>query len=257
MIAPAFHIRDDDFQSLVDDPIDAVVDDEQAEVEVGRIGQGATEQPPAAITGEHEGVEARVSKLCSNAKPEASAHRRPIVGRVEGNVRVRSLGHVLPILVGDADVVESDAVGPPEFVQRLVERDEIDGTVADVPGDLSSVQALGQLNRRAPADAAAGEPRNQLAEDGVEVATHNAVIAAHAVTELTGDVAVLLGPSGEVPDLSSGDGRQVERVLAGIEAERDDTVVGTDASPELHGLVVSAEGDVSEAVAILGGNEIG
>src|SRR2546430_13619894 len=89
MIAPAFHIRDDDFQSLVDDPIDAVVDDEQAEVEVGRIGQGATEQPPAAITGEHEGVEARVSKLCSNAKPEASAHRRPIVGRDGRRLRDR------------------------------------------------------------------------------------------------------------------------------------------------------------------------
>src|SRR5213080_4825507 len=256
MIAPAFHIRDDDFQSLVDDPIDAVVDDEQAEVEVGRIRQGATEQAPAAITGEHEGVEARVGKLCSNAEPEASAHRRPIVGRVEGNVGVGSLGHVLTILVGDADVVEPDAVRPPQRGQRLVEGDEIDATVADVPGDLSSVQALGQLNRRAPADAAAGEPRNQLAEDGVEVATYNAVIAAHAVTELTGDVAVLLGPSGEVPELSSGNGRQVERVLARIEAERDDTVVGTDASPELHGLVVSAEGDVSEAVAILGGNGV-
>src|SRR5204862_8350419 len=114
---------------------------------------------------------------------------------------------------------------PPQRVQRLGEGDEIDGTVADVPGDLSSVQALGQLNRRAPADAAAGEPRNQLAEDGVEVATHNAVIAAHAVTELTGDVAVLLGPSGEVPELSSRNGRQVERVLAGIEAQRNHAVV--------------------------------
>src|SRR5438034_9455266 len=162
----------------------------------------------------------------------------------------------MPILVGDADVVESDAVWPPHRMQRLVEGDEIDGTVADLPGDLSSVQALGQLNRRAPADAVAGESRNQLAEDGVEVATHNVVIAAHAVTELTGDVAVLLGPSGEVPELSSGNGRQVERVLAGIEAQRNDAVVGADAPPELHGLIVSAEGDVAEAIAILGGNGV-
>src|SRR5205823_4060030 len=190
VIAAALDIRDHHFQSLVDDPIDAVVDDEQPEVEVGRIGQGATEQAPAAITGEHKGVEAWVGKLRSNAKPEASAHRRPIVGRVEGNVRVGSLGHVLTILVGDADVVESDTMRPPQRVQRLVEGDEIDGTVADVPGDLSGVQAVGQLDRRASAHAVAGEPRNQLAKDGVEVATYNAVIAAHAVTELTGDVAV-------------------------------------------------------------------
>src|SRR2546426_11270292 len=109
MIAPALDIRDDDFQSLVDDPVDAVVDDEQAEVEVGRIGQGATEQAPAAITGEHEGVEARGGELRSNAKPEASAHRRPIVGRVEGNVRGRSLGDGLTSLLGGAGGGEPDA----------------------------------------------------------------------------------------------------------------------------------------------------
>ena len=143
MIAAALDIRDHHFQSLVDDSVNAVVDDEQAKVEVGGIGQGATEETPAAITGEHESIEARVGELRTHAEAEASAHRRPVVGRMEGNVRVGSLGHVLPVFIGDADVVEPDAVRPPGPVQRLVKGDEIDRAVADVPGDLSGVQALG------------------------------------------------------------------------------------------------------------------
>src|SRR5216684_7559429 len=85
-------------------------------------------------------------------------------------------------------------------------------------------------------------------------AAHDVVVAANAVTELARDVAVLLGPAGEAPDLSGGNRRQVEGVFARIEAQRDDAVVGTDAPPELHRLVVAAERDVAEAVAVVGGN---
>src|SRR6202521_5563367 len=46
-------------------------------------------------------------------------------------------------------------------------------------------------------------------------------------------------------------------IVARIEGERDDAVVGTDTSPELHRLVVAAEGDVAEAVAVVWGNGIG
>src|ERR1700737_5081072 len=77
------------------------------------------------------------------------------------------------------------------------------------------------------------------------------------MAELAGDVAVLLRPAGEAPDLSGGNRRQVEGIFARIEAERDDAVVGTDALPELHRLVVAAEGDIAEAVAVVGGNGIG
>jgi len=89
------------------------------------------------------------------------------------------------------------------------------------------VEPLRKLDRRAPADAPAGQPRNDLAEDGVDVATNDVVIAPNAVTELTGDVAVLLRPSGEGPNLSGGNRRKVEGVFARIEAQRDDAVVGT------------------------------
>src|SRR5438105_4042277 len=175
---------------------------------------------------------------------------------MEGDVRVGSLGDVLAVFVGDADVVEPDAVRPPRSVQRLVKGDEIDRAVADVPGDLSGVQALGQLDRRAPADAAVGQARENFAQGRIDIAANDVIIAAHPMTELTGDVAVLLGPSGEVPELTSRNGGQVERVLAGVEAERNHAVLWTDAPPELHRLVVSAERDVPEAVAVLGRNGV-
>src|SRR5205823_3622275 len=134
---------------------------------------------------------------------------------------------------------------------------EIDAALAHIARDLTGIEPLGQIDRRAPAHAATGQLRDDLSQGSVQVSAHDVVIAANAMAELTGDVAVLLRPPGEAPHLSGGNRRQVERVLARVEPERDDAVVRTDAAPELHRLVVAAEGDVAEAVAVVGGNRVG
>jgi len=123
---------------------------------------------------------------------------------------MRSLGDILPILVGDAHVVEADAVRPPGAVQRLVEPHEIDATLADVSRDDAGVEARREFERRAAAHAAAREPWDDLGKHGVEIAANPAVIAAHPVTEVPVDVAIGLGPSGEVPDAPRGDRGEVE-----------------------------------------------
>src|SRR5207245_3049073 len=158
--------------------------------------------------------------------------------------------------VGDADVVEADAVRPPRLVQLLIEGDEIDAALAHIAGDLTGIEALGQVDRWPPADATTGELRDDLCERGVQVSANDVVIAPNPMAELTGDMAVLFRPAGEAPHLPGGNRRQVERVLARVEAERDDAVVRPDAPPELHRLVVAAEGDVAEAVAVVGGNPV-
>src|SRR5207302_5616504 len=99
---------------------------------------------------------------------------------MEGNPGVGSLRDILAVLVSDADVVEADAVRPPRLVQLLVEGDEIDAALAHVAGDLPGIEALGQIDRRTPADAATAELRDDLSERGVQVPAHDVVIAAHA-----------------------------------------------------------------------------
>src|ERR1700674_5371158 len=257
MVAPLLDVGDDDLEAFVDDPVDAVVDDEEPQVEVGGVGQRAAEEAPAAVAREDEGVEAGVGHLCPNTEAETAAHARPVMGGVKRNPGMGSLCDVLPILVGDADVVEPDAVRPPRLVQLLIKADEVDATVAQVTRDLAGIEALGHIDRWPPPDATLRQLRNDLSENGVQVPVHDVVVATNTMAELAGDVAVLLRPAGEVPDLSGGNRCQVEGIFARIEAERDDAVVGTDAPPELHRLVVAAERDVAEAVAVVGGDGIG
>src|SRR5437899_996526 len=178
------------------------------------------------------------------------------MGGVERNPGVGSLRDILAVLVGDADVVETDAVRPPRLVQLLIEGDEIDAALAHIAGYLTGIEALGQVDRWPPADATTGELRDDLCERGVQVSANDVVIAPNPMAELTGDMAVLFRPAGEAPHLPGGNRRQVERVLARVEAERDDAVVRADAPPELHRLVAAAEGDVAEAVAVVGGNGV-
>src|SRR5436853_1455204 len=155
-------------------------------------------------------MEARVGHLCPDPESEPAAHRRPVVGGMERNPGVGSLGDALPILVGDADVVEADAVRPPRLVQLLVEADEIDAPLAHIARDLTGIEALGHIDWWPPADATPRQLRNNLSEDGVQVSMHHVVIATHAMAELPGDVAVLFRPPCEVPNLASRNGRQVE-----------------------------------------------
>src|SRR5207248_2450059 len=191
MVAPLLDVGDDDLESLVDDPVDAVVDDEETKAEIGGVGQRTTEEAPAAVAREDEGVEAGVGQLRSDAQSEAAAHRRPVVGGMEGNPGVGSLRDILAVLVGDADVVEADAVRPPRLVQLLVKGDEIDAALAHIARDLTGIEPLGQIDRRAPAHAATGQLRDDLSQGSVQVSAHDVVIAANAMAELTGDVAVL------------------------------------------------------------------
>ena len=165
---------------------------------------------------------------------------------------MRALGHVLAILVGDADIVEADAVGAPGLVQPLVEVDEVDRALAHVAGDVPVVEALGHVDRRPATNAPLPQPRDDLAEGQVEIAADHGVVAADAMPELVGDVAVGLGQSGEVPHVAGRDGAQVQRVLARVEAEGDDAILRAKAPPELHGLVVAAERDVAKAELVRG-----
>src|SRR2546421_1744914 len=142
MVAAPVDLGDHDLEPLVDDAIDPVVDDENAEVEIGGIRERAAEETVTAVAREYEGMEARVGHLCPNAQPEASTHRRPVVGRMEGNVRMRSLRNVLPVFVRDADVVEADAVGPPRLVQLLVEGEEVDGALPDIARNVPRIEPL-------------------------------------------------------------------------------------------------------------------
>src|SRR5207248_11398676 len=119
-------------------------------------------------------------------------------------------------------------------------------------GDLPRVQALRWIDWRPLAHAAAHELGNDRTQRQIEVPTNHVVVALDAVAELAGDVAVLLGPAGEVPEIAGRDGRQVERVLTRIEADRDDAVVGTDAAPQLHRLIIAAERDVAERIRVFG-----
>src|SRR5439155_25484353 len=164
---------------------------------------------------------AGIGHFRAEAEPETAAHRRPVVHGVEGDEGMRPLSHVLAVLVGDADVVEADAVRAPGMVQLLVEGDEVDGAFPNISRDVSRVQSLRDVDRRPPTHAMSLQPGNDLTQDEVEIATNDAVVAAHAMAEFARDVAVWLGPSREVPDIPSRDRAQVERVLARVKAQRD------------------------------------
>jgi hypothetical protein len=80
-----------------------------------------------------------------------------------------------------------------------------------------------------------------LFEDEADIAAHEAVLVPHTVTELALLVAVRVAQIGEVPHVAGVDLSQVERVLASVEAKRDDDVVLRHALPQVHRDVVSAE----------------
>src|SRR5438270_7058178 len=122
MVAPLLDVGNDYLQALVDDAVDAVIDDEEPQVEVGAVRQRAAIEAPTTVAGEDEGMQAWVGELRTDAQPEAAAHGGAVVRGVERNRRMWPLGDVLAVLVGDADVVEADAVRPPRLVELLVER---------------------------------------------------------------------------------------------------------------------------------------
>ena len=243
-------VGDDDLEPLVDDAVDAVVHDEDAQVHIRAVRERAAEETPAPVSGEDEGVQRGVAGFRADAEAERAAHRRAVVCREEADVLARPLRDVLPVLVRGADVVEADRVRTPGVVQATVELHRVDRAGSRLARDLALVERcrrrhdlgpLAQRGRQAPQD---------LLQHEADVAAHQAVFVAHAVTELALLVAVRVAQIGEVPDVTGVDLSQVERVLAGIEAERDHDVVLRDALPEVHRDVVPAERDVPEAIAI-------
>src|SRR5438445_13161427 len=110
---------------------------------------------------------------------------------MEGNPGVGSLRDILAVLVGDADVVEADAVRPPRLVQLLVKGDEIDAALAHIARDLTGIEPLGQIDRRPPANAATGQLRDDLSQGSAQVSAHDAVIAVNPMAERTGCGALL------------------------------------------------------------------
>src|SRR5256714_15613040 len=92
---------------------------------------------------------------------------------MEGNPGVGSLRDILAVLVGDADVVEADAVRTPRLVQLLVKGDEIHSALAHIAGDLTGAEALGHIDRRSPPHATTGDVRDDLAEASVQVSVND------------------------------------------------------------------------------------
>src|SRR5205814_10106568 len=89
-----------------------------------------------------------------------------------------------------------------------------------------------------------------LLAGALAVSTDLAVLMGDAVADLGVLVPVGLAHVGEVVDVARRDLREVERVLARVEAERDDDVVFREAAPDLHRALIAAEADVPEAVLV-------
>ena len=100
-------------------------------------------------------------------------------------------------------------------MELLVERHEVHGPVSNVPGDVAGVQPRRHVDVRSPADSARRQPRNDLAQRQVEVAPNDVVIAADAMAEFTGEMAVGFRPPSEVPDIAGRDGAKVQRIFTG------------------------------------------
>src|SRR5439155_2070030 len=196
------------------------------------------------------GGEAGIGGLPAEADAEAAAHRRSVVRRPERNVRVRSLRRPLTVLVCDANVVDAERAAPPHLVDLLVELLEFDSAVPLVPLWLAGIERFGSGCRIRPLLAGLGEARQNFLEDEPDVAAHLPVLVRHAVPEFAVLVPVRLAHVGEVVDVAGRDLREVERVLAGVEAERDDDVVLAKASPHLHRALVATEADVAESVLV-------
>src|ERR1700688_2226243 len=160
--------------------------------------------------------------------------------RVEWNRRVRSLRHVLAVLVGGADIVETDAVRTPRPIKLSIEIDRIDAPVTHLARDCPGVQVSRQIHLGALPDLAL-EPRQHLLEGLLDVAAHHAIVARHPMPEIAVLVPVWLVPGSEMPDVAGRDRAQVQGVLTGVEPKADDDVVGGYAPPPLHRLVVAAE----------------
>ena len=160
------------------------------------------------------------------------------------------LRDVLPVLVCGADVVEADRVRTPGLVQTAVELHRVDGARPRLARDLAAVEPLGCRHDVGPLAHGRRQALQDLLEHEADVAAHQTVLVRHAVAELALLVAVRVAQIGEVPHVPGVDLSEVERVLAGVEAERDDDVVLRHALPEIHGDVVAAERDVAEAVAV-------
>src|SRR5207248_1337765 len=86
VVAPLVDLRHDDLEALVNDGVDADVHDEHTEIEIRRVGEGAAEEPPAAVPGEHEGMQAWVGDLRADAETEPATHGGAVVRRPELDV---------------------------------------------------------------------------------------------------------------------------------------------------------------------------
>ena len=256
VVATLVDVRDHHLEPLVDDGVGAVVHDEQVHADVGRFRECSAEQPPAPVTREDKGMQARIGGPCANPQPKSAAHSRTVMHRVERHRLVRPLRHVLAVLVGGADVVEADAVRPPRAVQLAVEIDGVDAPFAHCARDGPGVQVSRRMDPRALSQLAL-EPRQHLLEGAFDVAAHHPVVALHPVPEVAVLVAVRRVPGGEVPDVPGGDRAEVQRVLARVEAQADHDVVSGHAPPQLHRLVVATEGDVTVAIRVVPRDGVG
>src|SRR5438094_10611610 len=89
--------------------------------------------------------------------------------------------------------------------------------------------------------------REHLREREPDVATDDAILIRRAMAELPVLVAVRIAHVGEVPHPAGVDAAEVQRVLAGVEAERDDDIIPRAAAPQLPRRGVAAERDVTVA----------
>jgi hypothetical protein len=95
------------------------------------------------------------------------------------------------------------------------------------------------------------ESRQHLLEGLLDIAAHDSVVALDAVPEIAVFVPVRLVPRREMPYVPGRDRAEVQRILARVKTEADHHIVGVHTPPQLHGLVVAPERDVSIGVRVV------
>ena len=98
-------------------------------------------------------------------------------------------------------------------MQLRIERDRVHAAIAHLARDGARVEVLRQVDGRPVGDHAL-ELRQDVVQRLLDVATHDAIVAIHAVTEIAVLVAIGRGPRREVPHVTGRNRAEVERIFA-------------------------------------------
>jgi hypothetical protein len=168
------------------------------------------------------------------------------------------LRHILPILIGDTDVIESDAVWLPVLWQLFVEGHEVHTVLSDVSPYLPEVQTVGSLDLWSVlSHAQCLQPRNDLFKRKGDITTDFSVVPLASMPKITVDLAVAMEVRADVPRVLCRHAVKIDRVLARTKPECDENIFLVHTPPEFHGLIVATEHNIAIAERILGRNGVG